>query len=143
MVSRRRMTVISGVILSALLAMAGHTTADESNRDGWHSDISTAWKQAKQMERPMLIYVASNACAYCRKMEQGTLDDPGVKNEVQCHFVGVSINGSNQPKVARSLRIRAYPTTLVYGHDGKLITSKAGYVGPREFQQLLQSVQAD
>ena len=142
MVFRRTMVVVCGVIAGALLASAP-TTADEVNRAGWHSDISAAWKHAKQLERPILIYVASNACAYCRKMEKGTLDDPAVQNQVQSRFVGVSINGTNQPKVAKSLRIRAYPTTLVYGHDGKLITSKRGYVGPREFQQLLQSVQAD
>jgi thioredoxin-related protein len=138
---RRRM--ISGLIVGLGLLLAGHVNADETGRAGWHNDISSAWKQAKELERPILIYVASNACAYCRKMEEGTLQDPDVQSQVKNGFVGLSINGSSQPKVARSLRVRAYPTTLVYGHDGKLITSKRGYVGPREFQQLLQSIQGE
>lgn len=136
---------ISLAVLSIVASLSGAAVQAESpitQRD-WHSDISVAWKEAKQLGRPILIYVASNQCTYCRKMERATLEDPKVAKQVKDGFVRVSINGSKQPRVAKSLRIRAYPTTLVYGHDGKLITSMRGYVGPEEFGQRLKAVKTD
>lgn len=143
MVRRRRMGLIGCLMFGFALAASAPVVADEPGKTAWHSDITSAWKQAKQLERPILIFVASNTCAYCRKMERGTLDDPMVQSQVRARFVGVAINSSNQPQIARSLRVRSYPTTIVYGHNGKLLASRRGYVGPLEFQRLLMSIQAD
>ena len=133
-----------GVLLLGLVALLGQSSAfGEAPAGEWHNDITVAWKEAKQLGRPILIYVASNQCTYCRKMEHSTLKDPLVAKQVKNGFVRVSINGSNQPRVAKSLRVRAYPTTLVYGHDGKLMTAMRGYVGPEEFRQRLSSIKAD
>lgn len=127
----------------ALLAQSSAVAEPPGYASDWHSDISVAWKEARELGRPILIYVANNQCTYCRKMEHATLENPDVAKQVKDGFVRVSINGSNQPQVAKSLRIRAYPTTLVYGKNGKLITSMRGYVGPAEFQHRLKSIQAD
>lgn len=143
MVRCRRMGRIGCLMFGVALALTAPVVADEAGQAGWHRDITSAWKQAKQLERPILIYVASNACTYCRKMEQGTLADPEVQSQVQNRFVGVSIDSSKQPQIARSLRIRAYPTTIVYGPDGKLLASRRGYIGPLEFRQLLNSIKSD
>jgi len=143
MVRRRRIGLIGCLMFGFALAASAPGVAEEALRANWHSDITSAWRQAKQLERPILIYVASNTCTYCRKMERGTLDDPNVQTQVRDRFVGVSINSSNQPQIARSLRVRAYPTTIVYGHNGKLLASRHGYLGPHEFQRLLKSIQAD
>lgn len=142
MIHRESLKLLQVLTLGlAACVVTGAANAEPLERPAnWHDNISSAWKQAKELDRPILIYVASNSCTFCRKMEHGTLKNPEVARQVEARFVGVSINSSNQPNVARSLRIRAYPTTLVYAPDGKLITSMRGYVGPEEFHQKLKSI---
>ena len=128
------------VVLLAVGALVGltpaWTRADDfalgADTRVWHRNVGTAWQQAVEKNRPLLMYISTARCAHCRKM-QATLADPDVVSLVDESLVAVAVDGKRERKLVRQLAVRAYPTTLVIAPDGREVGRLEGYAAANVF----------
>ena len=101
--------------------------------------MRSAWRTAQNESRPLLLFVTSSHCPYCRKMQRETLANPAVDRRVRNSFVGVVVDTESSAEVAARLRITGVPTTLVVLPDGRIVDRVEGYVSPKKLLARLES----
>jgi len=109
----------------------------------WAKNLDQAYKNAKEQNRPMLIFIASSRCYYCDQMKKNTLADPAVMADLQSGFVPIIVQASKYPTLMRKLGVRRYPTTLIVSPEAKIQDVIDGYVKPREFRHRLEASQRE
>jgi hypothetical protein len=131
----------------------GHTTACQPNvseslhtrmtNDGAFggADLEAALDAAQRQRRPLLVYITMNGCHFCDQMRQHTLQDRKVQAAVTESFESVVVHREAQGMWVDEHDIRIYPTTLVLGHDGRVMDRMEGFVQPDEFVQRLRQYQ--
>lgn len=105
----------------------------------WVEDPAQALQTAQQTGRPIVAYVTSDHCGYCRKMERTTWTDPGVAGLVAAGAVPLKLDRDRHPEEVAALRVRAYPTTVVLSPQGRGLAGAAGFQSPEELTELLRA----
>lgn len=121
-------------VLSIPSSYADETASKEIQ---WHSDVRVATKMAKEQNKPLLIYVTSDDCFYCRKMERQTWPDEAVVRAVDAHFVALKLTPENHLQVIRNLNVPAFPATLLLNSQLKHQQSAVGLQSAQEVTRML------
>ncbi len=125
------------------LLVAQHNPAPARELDTalrFERDVRAAWHTARTTHRPLLLFITHDGCRYCRKMRNETFAHPGVINHVENTFVPATFDASQEPALAKRLKVRRYPTTVVLGPRGKVWGVVPGYVSATEFQTKLRAM---
>ncbi|MHB8972848.1 MAG: thioredoxin family protein [Pirellulaceae bacterium] len=128
-----------GVILLACSVPSG--AAEPAKDDGvkWSGDLKTAWEVASDRQRPLLVFVTMDGCAYCQKMKQTTLRDKAVQHDLKSGFVLVAVNVKDEPDFIKILQIRTFPAMVVIQPNGDVVESISGYQTPKQLRDKLSS----
>ncbi len=124
-------------ILISIIAVGSigeRSSANDTRLDGWKTSHQEAWRAAQTEQRPMLIYITTENCVYCRKMVQETLTDDNVARDIQASFVPVNLTAQGNRILVRKLRVRSYPTTVIISPRSVVLDYMSGYVSPEEMQ---------
>ena len=105
------MPIVMIVLASAIFGHAAERKNGESGLS-WDHNLKTAWRAARDQQRPLLLFLTIDGCAHCQKMKQTTLQDKHVQNDLQSHFVPVSLNASEEPEFVKLLQV------ALISHDG-------------------------
>ena len=115
----------------------------------WQSDIGQAWKMTQQQDRPLLVFVTSEDCAYCVKMKNSTYADSFVRAQIAACFVPLELNGRDASPLVKDLHVESYPTTFIISPRAVVLDRISGYVPPdalakrlAAFQPRLQAIYA-
>lgn len=114
-------------------------TGDAVDAIAWHHTAQTAFQISEQSRRPVLIYVSSEQCTYCRKMENETWSAPEISSLVQAGYVPLSLKAESDTELIAALNVKAYPTTIVVSPERKVIAGVAGYVPVTGVVELLKN----
>ncbi|MBS0261112.1 MAG: thioredoxin family protein [Planctomycetes bacterium] len=125
------------LLFCMICALAGSARADEVAVK-WQPTVKAAVNLAQREERPLLVYVTSVHCTYCRKLERTTWADPKVMRALDADFVSIKLDAAKHQKFVDRMGISAYPTTLLLTPDGDLIRRIEGYVPPQDMLKHLQ-----
>lgn len=124
-----------------LLIGAGHVGATDGAREDqglvWSDNLGTAWRIARDEQRPLLLFVTMDSCLYCQKMKLTTLKDAAVQDELKDRFVPVALNVKDEPEFVRTLRVRTFPTLVVIEPNGDVAESIVGYQTPTQLRDKL------
>lgn len=104
-----------------------------------YTSYPSAWTVAQQTNRPILIYVTSQACPHCVKMVEKTYKRPQVHALLSNSFETVYVDRHQQPKLIAKLKVRWFPTTIVVAPNNKVIDKIEGYVDPAVFTQRIHT----
>lgn len=104
----------------------------------WSGVTADAFVAAHRTGKPILVYVTAEKCAFCRKMEKETWSDPQVAKMVEAGFVPLKLHADTHPDEIASLRIRAFPATVLVSPQGKPLAGRIGFVDPAKLVELLQ-----
>jgi Protein of unknown function, DUF255 len=126
--------------LGAIALLAGSVTAAAPEGLCFRTSYFAAFQEAVMTDRLLLIQVGSERCPPCRRMKRSTYTDPMVIETVRDGFVPLLVNGDTDPKLAKGLKVDMYPTTLIVGHDLRILGRWTGYKSPTELQALLSMV---
>jgi protein disulfide-isomerase len=105
----------------------------------WKTDADQAWLSAQGDQRPMLLFITSQNCLYCRKMEHDTFSNQKVAQDLQHRFVTVNVLAEKNPALVKKFRVHSYPTTVIISPKSGVVDYMVGYVGPEEFSRRLDS----
>ena len=74
-------------------------------------------------------------------MEREVWSNADIISMVETGFIPLKLNAERNTGFVAAQQIQAFPTTLVFTQDARLITSATGYLPPNQLAGLLRSVQ--
>lgn len=130
----------AGTVRSSTEASAEPTLPDRPQIN-WVDSPQLATSLAQQFHLPILIFVTTDGCKYCRKMEREVWVNADIVSIVETGFIPLKLNAEHNTGFVAAQQIRAYPTILLFTPDAKLINSATGYLPPNQMASLLRGVQ--
>ena len=125
------------ILLSA--GVVATLSADTPTTGNWRTDADQAWLSAQQDQRLMLLFITTQNCLYCRKMEHDTFADRKVVWGIQQNCVPVTIAAEKNGALVKKLRVNTYPTTVIISPKSGVVDYIVGYLGPDEFSRRLDA----
>jgi thiol:disulfide interchange protein len=108
----------------------------------WHHSYEPAFAQAKASHRPVMAFLYTDWCGYCRQMDSDTFADSSVIETLGEAFVWLRLNPESNPDGARLQRrhgVNGYPTLLILDSEAREISRIPGFVPPDRFLEAVQS----
>lgn len=128
--------------LTAILVVVITGTASAQSIS-WQSDFDSALERARATGKLVLVNIHASWCVPCKKLQAGTLSDPGLGAEIMTHCEPVSLDADVHSHVIRQWPITGFPTQLFIAPDGKVVNTIVGNVPVGTYRAALQkAVQA-
>jgi len=122
-----------------MISMTSHSFAEEHITGApWSTSVENTTHVARQTGRPLLVYVTTTHCGYCRKMASESWADPRVDSLVRSRFVPLQLDAEHHANLLQRLGVRAFPTTLVFSPTGANVAKFEGYLPPGRLLQKLR-----
>ncbi len=148
--------VLIGLGLIAFLSSQGSTTSasGSSGQIKWH-DFNEGASLALKENKKLLVDVYTDWCVWCKKMDKEVYSDDGVGQSVEANFIavklnaessrGVTFNGTqmDEAKLAATMGISGYPTTVFLDPTAKPITKVDGFIESKDFTTILRFIGED
>ncbi|MGE3239499.1 MAG: thioredoxin family protein [Pirellulales bacterium] len=104
----------------------------------WLQSPQQASQLASQFHTPILVYVTSEHCGYCRKMERETWSNPQIISMVEEGFIPLELTAERDREMIAAMGIRAFPTTLLFTSDAQFVGGAPGYLTPLQAAGLMK-----
>jgi thioredoxin-related protein len=135
---------IAVLVMTLFLVGAGAARATDPVREeegvAWSGSLVTAWRAARDQQRPLLLFVTMDTCVHCQKMKQTTLKDAAVQSDLKGRFIPVALNVKDEPEFIKTLRVRSFPTLVVIQPNGDVVESISGYQTPKQLRDKLAPI---
>ena len=102
----------------------------------WSTNLAEMLKTAREKKQPVLLDFSATWCGPCKRMEQTTLQDQAVLQQLD-RFAKVSIDLDENHALAQQHRVEAVPTFLILSADGEEVLRGTGYMKPDQFVRWL------
>jgi thioredoxin-related protein len=104
----------------------------------WRTDYNAGRREAKEKDRPIVLYFHTDPCKWCEKLETETFRDPAVVKLLRKRFILIIVDAEKEPQLVQYLRIAAFPTLVLAKPDGKILGTVEGYQEPAKFKKYLE-----
>lgn len=127
-----------GLVIGLMLATcAGAEEPKRTSGVEWVNHYGRARRLSHQTNRPVLLFLSTDGCVHCTRMQNGALQDQRVVTHLRDEFVPAAIKVTGDSSLARDLNVTIYPTTVIIAPDGKILDYVRGYVTPEELSPRL------
>ncbi len=109
----------------------------------WNRDSGTALEQARSESKPVLVFLYTDWCTYCKQMDGKTFSDAGVIDELGRKFVWLRLNAETDAQgieMQRRFGINGFPTILFLDPSGRELNRIAGFVPPDQFRGRVEAI---
>ena len=103
----------------------------------WLTNWAVATKQARASRKPIIIDVYKDDCGGCIRLEEETLADPAVREQIAERFIPVKLHLVNDRAITRDWQIIWTPTVLIADRSGKIRYSSINYLPAAEFLDVM------
>lgn len=157
----KQINIVAAVLLIATLGMiacqedeTGATALKADGKIGW-KDVETAAKTAQSQDKKLFVYIHTDWCSWCRKMEEETFSSDDVAEYLNDKFIPVHLDAESQHQVifngqqiskqdlAVALGAQGYPSNIFLTSNGETITIAPGYMPPDRFLKVLSFIAED
>jgi len=94
-------------------------------------------KAATEQKKPVMMFVTTTWCGYCKKLAAENFNDPEVK-DLLSNFVCVIVDGDEEKSAASRLGSKGYPHLVFLSADGEKLGQQSGYAPVAVFKPLVQ-----
>jgi|SRR6516225_9444892 thioredoxin-related protein len=123
----------SGVLLVLLIVIPSR-----AQQVKWRLDYNTARQEAVEKGLPLLLNVGTENCSWCKKLDIMTLQDTTIVRLLHEQFIPVKVDANQNASLTEALRIQSYPTLILAGPDGKILSTSEGFLDADRLKDLLQ-----
>ncbi|MEE8583681.1 MAG: thioredoxin fold domain-containing protein [Acidobacteriota bacterium] len=131
------------MLLSALAALllslpACSVQSAQANSFDWIHDYEKALEMAKSQSKPIFAYLETDWCTYCRQMEQTTLKDQRLIEEMGSKFIWLKLNAERDEEgimLRDRFGITSFPGMLILTSKGEEVDRLSGYLSSQEFRR--------
>lgn len=136
-VGDRSTGVLVGAVILGLLFGPAAWAASQVQWQNWSEE---AFAAAKSERRLVLVDLSAEWCAFCKKMDATTWQDPKVQAAIEQHYLPIKVVDENDSELARKYRDYGRPAVVIMDGDGREILRKRGYLKPQWMQWMLEAV---
>ena len=129
-----------GLSLSAILLMMvsiSFAGAASANSIQWHEYSPSVVQQAKNANRPIMIFAMSSTCHWCENMQNNTFASPAVVKMVNENYYPVILHADVDREADIKFHIESVPKLLFLSGNGSVKKIYSGYVEPATMMQYL------
>ncbi len=108
----------------------------------WRPDFRQALTDGRESGKPVLTYLYTDTCTYCKEMEATTFKDPLLVEGMGDQYLWVKLNAETDPvgsQLREQFSVSSYPTIVVTDYDGSEIDRLNGYVEASDFKRRIES----
>ena len=108
----------------------------------WMSDAEAAFSRSATRDEPVLTYLYTDWCTYCKQMEATTFQEQEVIEGLTEDYVLLKLNAEKDPEGIRlrdEFQVTVYPTFLIMNFEEQEIDRVQGYVPPEKFLASLEN----
>jgi thiol:disulfide interchange protein len=147
----KKAIILTLVLSLAVIAVAGcdptgivgDAVVDGNNESiRWLTDHEEAIEQAQAQNKPILVNFYTDACPYCRLLDQQTYTDKELIEFLNTNFINLRDYAGRSP-LYRVYGVWSVPTTLFNTPDGYheryKISSYKGFMSPEVFYERAQA----
>ena len=119
------------IFLLAMVVVGVDTlTNAQENENGiqWVQHYGHARRLSSEMQRPVLLFLTTESCIHCVRMERTTFKDTRVTATIRDSFIPARLKLNEKSSLARGLKVTMYPTTVMIAPDGRILDYVRGYV---------------
>ena len=130
--------LVTAVAVSAV--SSGCTTSVHSLP--WRPDFEQALLDSRAWKKPMLTYLYTDSCTYCKEMEATTFQDPLLVEKMGNQYLWVKLNAETDPvgsRLREQFSVSTYPTIVLTDYDGSEIDRLSGYVKASDFKKRVEA----
>jgi uncharacterized protein YyaL (SSP411 family) len=131
----------TAVLTFIALSHDSYLNAQSPPQIDWVQTEQKAISLARRFNLPILVYVKSSDCGYCRKMEREVWSNPQIIAMVDAGFIPLELNAERDAETVAAMGIRAFPTTLIFTPNVQFVNGAPGYMPPNQVAGLLRSGQ--
>ena len=102
--------------------------ASQKSHLDWVKSYRTARQKGTASSRPVFLFVTSEECSYCKKMERESLKNQQIIRKLSTDFVPARLKLDPESQLARDLKVTMFPTTVIIAPDGKIVDYVRGYM---------------
>lgn len=111
------------------------------NEITWQNFEPATLIKSKLQKKLVAIYMYSDNCYQCYRMESSTFIDSTVIDVINENFIPVKVNGEERPDIEAALNeAHVYPSLILLAPDGTYIISINGYMPVKEFLTSLMMI---
>jgi thioredoxin-related protein/outer membrane protein assembly factor BamD (BamD/ComL family) len=126
--------------LVVLIGPLGKASAQEVQ---WRYDYNAARKEAQEKGLPLILDFGTDACFWCKKLDDTTFRDAAVLAALNSQFIPMKVDANRNPALTEALRVQSYPTLVLAAPDGKILNVLEGYQDATQLRGKLQEVLND
>ncbi len=132
----RTHTYLTRLLLFTFIATMSASASAEIH---WRKSPQSTIESARVSGKPILVFVTTSWCHYCKRMKRETWSDANVDSSVGKQFETLILDGDRDAKIVKQLGLRGYPATLLYSPDGRFVKQRAGFMNAQQTLSWLAS----
>lgn len=103
----------------------------------WRTDIAAAQAEAKQSNRPLLMYFTATWCGPCQSLRHTTWADPAVEEALR-QYVPLKVDIDQHRDVAMDYHVEAVPHFVLLSPEGRPQRLASGAMDSADFLSWLK-----
>ncbi|MCX5773168.1 MAG: DUF255 domain-containing protein [Fusobacteria bacterium] len=138
----KKILLVLVALFLVLLAFAETTSSTPNQKAStirWQP-YSQAFAQAQKQNKLVYVYIGSDTCYYCKKMEQETFTDKNVISVLNNNYIATEINIDKNPSLASQFNVQGTPVSVFITPNQKIIGQIPGYLPSKDFISALNYV---
>jgi TolA-binding protein len=133
-------SVAAACLLVAAPALVRAQATASSPEIQFRSNYGDARQEAEKKGLPIVLYLTTDNCMWCQRLVAETFGDPAVAKVMNTKYVPLKIHAAQEPGLIQTLKVTSYPTVILAGPDGKILTTIQGFKDAVRFHDDLQRV---
>ena len=131
------------ILILGIFTLSHAADPKENNAKITYYKYEEGIEKAKKDSLHVAIFFETVWCGWCKKMQQTTLTDPRIIDLLTNDFVPVIVDGDKRRDLAKSYKVRGYPSTWFLRFDSTPIAPAPGYWPADDFYWLLRYIKDD
>jgi len=108
----------------------------------WHSDFASAWKEAQELRRPLVVHFFAQWCGPCRQMDHMVLGSGDVLAQLENHCVAVKIDADQHRDLVERFHVQSLPTDIFLDPHGTVLSQSVGFQDKTTYLARLGRIEA-
>lgn len=105
----------------------------------YETDYKTALEKAKKIDKPLMVFMTTDFCPWCRKLENLFLSKSEINKSIQEKYIPLMLNLSTNSFPDALGKIRITPTMYIINSDTqKIVNTFIGYNNRNQFLHILK-----
>ncbi len=136
-------TFVFALLFLGMLANCSNGETKDVVKIDWVRGYSSARRSGTESSRPVLLFVTTDGCRHCVRMEQDAFRNDAIARQINQSFVPAMLHLDSDSELGEALKVTIYPTTIIIHPDGRIMDYVRGYISPEELRSRMELAMRD